>query len=73
MIHADDADRQKTHEVGGIRRPEMEERGDDISRIGRDAQLQHEEGRGDRENAVAECLEPARPHLPSLMRVAGAG
>ena len=62
MIHPDDAEREEAHEVGGICRPQPHERSRQIGRVGGHAQFKHEQRSGDREDAVTESFEPARPH-----------
>ena len=62
VIHPDDADGEEAHEVSRIRRPQPHERTAQIARVGGYAQLEHEQRCGDREDAVTECFEPARPH-----------
>ena len=66
VIHPDDADREEAHEVRRVGRPEAQERGGQIGRVSGHAELQDEQRRRDREDAVAEGLEPARAHRPSL-------
>src|SRR5207247_9181765 len=66
VIHPDDADREEAHEVRRVGRPEAQERGGQIGRVSWHAELQDEQRRRDREDAVAEGLEPTRAHRPSL-------
>src|SRR6266550_6118781 len=62
VIHPDDADGEEAHEVGRIRRPQSQERSAQIGCVGGYTKLEDEESSRDREDAVAECFEPARPH-----------
>src|SRR5207237_8875837 len=66
VIHPDDADGEEAHKVGGIRRPEAKQGADEISCVRGHAQLEDKERSGDREDAIAEGLEAARSHGPSL-------
>jgi hypothetical protein len=64
VVDPDDPDREEARRVRQVRRPEVEQRvAEAAPRRGGDADLEHEQRRGDREDAVAESLEPGRPGL----------
>ena len=59
VLQPDHADRQEARQEGQERRPLVEDRAQQVlRRVAVDAQLEHEQRRRDREDAVAERLEP---------------
>jgi hypothetical protein len=60
VLQPDDSDRHEAREVREKRRPLVEDGAEQvIAGIGRDAELEDEERDRDREDAVAERLQPA--------------
>jgi hypothetical protein len=64
VIDPDDADREEAHRVGHVRGPDLEETVPEVGRVLPDLRIdvQDQQGRGDREDAVGERLQPTRPH-----------
>ena len=62
MVHPDDADGQEADQIGGVRRPEVDQIPNEVRAVRRDTEVENEERRRDREDAVAESLEPAGAH-----------
>jgi hypothetical protein len=64
VLQPDDADRQEARDVGEVCRPLVENRAQKmVGGVGLEAELEDEQRYGDRENAVAEGLQPPERQL----------
>ena len=63
VVYPDDADGEKADRIGSVRRPLRDEQREQLSATdGRHVELEHEQGRGDSKDAVAEGLKSTRRH-----------